>query len=244
MKAFLKWFMALLADPHKPVVRVIVFGAVGGVLAVMAGMVQGELKPDWYLALLLFPCLALGAGAAFAAVFVLLGIKTEDVWRCCGVALLAGFFWRPVFEAGKDYLLNADDRAAAAESAKVTKTLETTLGTLATSTNSSTNTFLIEQAGTLAETLTSETGELRRGSLKTRAQFAIIRAMDVLADHADKGRPAAVAAAAKVVETAATTGTRSVADKAWVHLTRVPVVTNAQFEAKKQEIRSRLTPLR
>ena len=98
MKAFLNLLMALLADPQKPAARVLVFGAAGGALAVMAGIVLDELKQDWYVVLL--PYLALGAGAAFAAVFVLLGVKTEDVWRCCGVALLAGFFWRPVFDAG------------------------------------------------------------------------------------------------------------------------------------------------
>ena len=110
MNAFLKWLTALLTAPQKPVARVIVFGATVGALAVMAGMVLGELKQGWYAVIV--PYLALGTGAAFATVFDLLVIKTEDVLRCCGVALLAGFFWCPVFDAGKDYFLNQPERAA------------------------------------------------------------------------------------------------------------------------------------
>lgn len=239
MKAFLKWLMALLADPQKPVTRVIVFGAAGGALAVMAGMVLGELKQPWYVVLI--PYLALGAGAAFAAVFVLLGIKTEDVWRCCGVALLAGFFWRPVFDAGKEYLLNQPERVAEAEAAEITRTLGHTLASLA---NAPTNTALIKRAGNLAETLTRETAELRRSPVKTRAQFTVTRAMDVLEDHAEKGQPAALGAVVSVAETAATTGNRTVADKARIQLTRIPATTNAQLEARRKEIMTRLPPMR
>jgi hypothetical protein len=239
MKAFLKWLLALLANPEKPVARVIGFGAAGGALGVTAGTVLGELTQAWYAALI--PYMALGAGAAFAAVFVLLGIKTEDVLRCCGVALLAGFFWRPVFDAGKDYLLNQPERAAEAETAKVTETLDSTLAKLV---SGPTNTALIEKAGTLAETLTRETAELRRSPANTRAQFAVTRALDVLEDHAKKGHPAALGAVVSVAETAATTGNRTVAEKARLQLATIPATTNTLIETRKREIMTRIPPPR
>jgi len=239
MKAFLNLLMALLADPQKPAARVLVFGAAGGALAVMAGIVLDELKQDWYVVLI--PYLALGAGAAFAAVFVLLGVKTEDVWRCCGVALLAGFFWRPVFDAGKEYFLSQPERAAEAETAKVADKLDDTLNSLV---QAPTNTVLIEQAGSLAETLTRETAELRPSRVKSRSQFSVARAMDLLENRAEKGHSAALGAVAGVAEAAATSGNRPVAEKARIQLTRIPVTTNAHFEAQRKEIMTRLPPPR
>ena len=239
MKKFFTWLITLLADPKKPGLRVVIFGATGGLLAVMAGCVFNELPQEWYT--LLIPYLALGAGAAFAAVFVLLGIDTEDVRRCCGVALLAGFFWRPVFDAGKDYLLNADERTAAAEASKTADKLDSTI----TSLNASpTNTALIEKAGRLTDALTLETAELRRGSVKTRAQATASRAMDLLATHAEKGHPAAVEAVVSVAETAANTGNRQVAEKARTQLPRLPATTNNALETRRKAMIERLPPMR
>lgn len=112
----MKTFLASLFAVDRPALRVVVFGAVGGALGVRAGGVAGELTARWSW-LLAAP--VLGAGAAFVSVFVLLGIKTEDVLRCCGVALLAGFFWPPVFNAGKDYLAHATEREKAAQAAVI-----------------------------------------------------------------------------------------------------------------------------
>ena len=237
MKTLLKSLAALLVAPEKPATRVICFGAAGGALGVTAGTVLGELTQAWYAVLV--PHMALGAGAAFAAVFVLLGIKTEDVLRCCGVALLAGFFWRPVFDAGKDYLLNQPERVAEAETTMVTDKLDTALASLA---QTPTNAALIEKAGTLAETLTRQTADLRRSPAKTRAQFAVTRAVGVLADRAEKGNPAAFGAVVNVAETAATTGNRAVAETARTQIPRLPTTTNATLENKRRELMTRLPP--
>jgi hypothetical protein len=239
MLTFLKWLIALLADPNKPVARVVIFGAAGGALGVTAGAVLNELTHAWYAVMI--PYMALGAGAAFAAVFVLLGIKTEDVLRCCGVALLAGFFWRPVFEAGKDYLMNQDERAAEAETAKVTEKLDTTLASLVTS---PTNNVLIERAGTLAEALTRQAPELRRSPVKTRAQFTATRAVDVLSDRAEKGNHAAMGAVVNVADTAVSAGNRTIAETARMQITRLPPTTNTALENKKREFMIRVPPTR
>jgi hypothetical protein len=239
MMASFKRLVALLANPERPVARVLGFGAAGGALGVTAGTVLGELAQAWYAVLI--PCMALGAGAAFAAVFVLLGIKTEDVLRCCGVALLAGFFWRPVFEAGKDYLLNQPERAAEAETAKATDALDSTLAKLVSAPSDS---ALIEQAGTLTETLTRETAELRRSPAKTRAQITAMRAMNVLGGQAEKGHPTAVGAVVSLAETAVATGNLTAAEKARVQLMRTPDPTNALVNARKREILTRLPPMR
>lgn len=236
MKTFLQSFGSLF-DPEKPASRVIVFGAAGGALAVLASLVGDELKQAWYVVIL--PYMALGAGAAFASVFVLLGIKTEDVWRCCGVALLAGFFWQPVFAAGKEYLMNQPERAAEAETAKVAEKLEDTLASLR---QSPTNTALIERAGSLTETLTRETPELRPSAVKVRAQFLTTRAVDVLSDHAEKGQPGALGAVVGVAETAATSGNRAVAEKTRAQIPRLPDSTNKVLQSRKLEIMTRIPP--
>lgn len=239
MKKFFIWLRDLLTDPQKPAARVTFFGAIGGALAVAAGCVLGELTQDWYR--LILPYLALGAGAAFIAVFVLIGTKTDDVLRCCGVALLAGFFWHPVFEAGKDYLLNQDDRQAAAETTKVTKRLDAVLENLA---GSPTNAAYMERAGMLVETLTHETAELRRSPARTHAQFTLTRAMNMLGDQAERGNPVAAAAVISVAETAVASGNRAVIDKARLPLARTPDPTNALLNARRREIIIRLPPVR
>ena len=67
---------------------------------------------------------------------------------------------------------------------------------------------------------------------------------DLLEDHAEKGHSAALGAVAGVAEAAATSGNRPVAEKARIQLTRIPVTTNAPFEAKRKEIMTRLPPPR
>jgi hypothetical protein len=231
MKTFLKQFIARVEDPQKPVVRVVVFGAAGGALAVLSALALGELTESWKF--LLFPYIALGSGAAFVSVFVLLGIKTEDVWRCCGVALLAGFFWRPVFDAGKEYLLSQPERAAKADAAENTRKLEDVNMKLD---SSPTNIALLKQAGDLAEIITRDTAAIRPSAVRSRAQSTVTRTLDLLGDQAGKGQSSALVAVADVAETAATTGNHAVADKAWTKIALIPATTNALFEAKRTNV--------
>ena len=215
----LRKLLATLRDPASPVLRVLLGGGAGGALGVMAGTMLGEITTDWWR--IIVPCVALGAGAAFIAVFVLLGIKTEDVHRCCGVALMAGFFWQPVFAAGKDYLINKDQREAEVQVAKKDGELKTVLGDLR---QSPTNAELVAQAGALADSLTRETADLRRGSLKSQTQSTVVRTIDALAAvTANHQQPGAAAALLTVAETAYLTGNRTVADKARAQVERLTV---------------------
>lgn len=225
--------MELLGDPQRPVPRVVLSGAAGGALGVMAGALLGELSGAWYQ--IIVPSVALGAGAAFAAVFVLLGIKTEDVHRCCGVALLAGFFWQPVFAAGKDYLLNSEERETEKRVVQTTEELDQVTANLR---KSPTNAELVAQAGTLAQNLTRETADLRRGGVKSRTQASIAQSLDVLAISAEKQPPVAAGALLNVAETAIRTGNRTVADKARVQVERVPLTSNTELQARKLKIMS------
>jgi len=231
MKSNLNRVASLLTDPQRPVMRVTLFGAAGGFLAVLSGMVLGELKDSWLFVLL--PYIALGAGAAFIAVFVLLGIKTEDVWRCCGIALLAGFFWQPVFVAAKEYLLSQPERVAEAETASSTRKLN---GLLTELEKSPTNTALIRQTGRVAESLTAETANLRDSSVKTRAELSVSRTLDVLTDQADQGHGVAMEAVADVAETAVAVRSRPVSQKAVTQLRRIPRTVNPTFEAKRTNV--------
>ncbi len=211
--------------------RVILSGAAGGALGVMAGTMLGEIATDWWR--IIGPSVALGAGAAFVAVFVLLGIKTEDVHRCCGVALLAGFFWQPVFAAGKDYLSNTGERAAEQRATKGNEELEQVLAKLV---KTPTNAELVAEAGVLAQSLTRETTDLRRTSVKTRAQFNVAQAIDALAVPAAKQQPAAANALFNVAETAIRNGNHTLAEKARVQVERVPVSASSELQARKLEI--------
>ena len=231
MKTLLKSFFALLHNPQRPVARVLLGGAAGGALGMMAGTMLGEITADWWR--IIVPCVALGAGAAFIAVFVLLGIKTEDVHRCCGVALLAGFFWQPVFAAGKDYLSNTGERKAEQRAAKGNEELEEVLTQLV---KTPSNAVLVAQAGVLAQSLTRETADLRRNSLKSRAQGTVAQTIDVLAIKAEQKQPAAANALFNVAETAIRTGNRAVAEKARLQVERVPVTANSELQVRKLEI--------
>jgi hypothetical protein len=236
MNTLLKKLIDRLLHPEQPLTRVMVFGAAGGGLGVIAGLVLGELTNKWYV--LFVPNMLLGAGAAIASVFVLLGIKTEDVHRCCGVALLAGFFWQPVLAAGKEYLLNAPEREAEAQAAQTAEELDQKLSRLEASPTN--NVVLIQSIGALTENLTRETPELRRSPTKVRAQTSVDRAVRVLGQKAENKQPAAMVAVTSVAETAVNSGNQTVALKAAKELARVPVTTNQLFEARKKELMLRV----
>ena len=75
-------------------------GAVGGLLgwgfALWLDM-PGHIGERWDLLL----SVALGAGASVIFVFVIANTDRTDGPRLIGLALLAGFFWEPVWEAGR-----------------------------------------------------------------------------------------------------------------------------------------------
>lgn len=237
----LRKMLGVLGDPEQPVLRVLVSGAVGGALGVIAGSFLGELTNDWWR--IIAPSAALGAGAAFAAVFVLLGIKTEDVHRCCGIALLAGFFWQPVFDAGKEYLLNTDARETEKQVVKDNAKLEDTNKQLA---NSPTNAQLATEAGLLAQNLTRDSADLRRSSLKSRAQSTVAQTIDVLGATAEKQPPVAANALLNVAETAIRSGNRTVAEKARSQVERVPFSASAypELQLRKLEVMKAAPPSR
>src|SRR5262245_46158367 len=97
-----------LGKPQFSAPRVLLCGMVGGLLAFLHDVVDGGLDTPWLLALA--QNLLMGAGAAFASIYVLLGTNTAELLRTCGIALLAGYAWDPVFEAGKEYVLAEPER--------------------------------------------------------------------------------------------------------------------------------------
>ena len=79
---------------------VLVAGAIGGFLSWIYAQTFGEaMALVWYLAVpasMLF-----GTGAAFIGVYLLANVDTSALLRCLAFALLCGFLWMPVFDAGK-----------------------------------------------------------------------------------------------------------------------------------------------
>jgi hypothetical protein len=188
----------------------------------------------WYGALV--PSSLMGAAAAFVAVFVLLGTNTQEILRVSGVALLAGHFWSPVFEAGKEYVLAQPEReveaAVAADTAKLTD------GT-AQLDKSSGDANLARNAGRLAESLTDQVAYMRPGAAKAKAQAAIARSLDVIGAKAQKDDAEALSLIESVGETAARTGNQRISERCVSNIGRIPATQGGAVEARKKEFKLR-----
>jgi hypothetical protein len=79
------------------------FGSAGGFLGWLASLlVQPTAERVWYLPLI---SLVLGAGAALVFVFVLANTDRADRQRLWSLALLAGFFWEPVWQGARAFVV-------------------------------------------------------------------------------------------------------------------------------------------
>lgn len=84
--------------------HVLVSGAAGGALSWVFAVTVGLplAVTNWLVAL---PAAsALGAGASFLGIYLLAGTDTAQANRCLAFALLCGFSWKPVFDAGSALL--------------------------------------------------------------------------------------------------------------------------------------------
>lgn len=83
----------------REVVFILVFGAFGGR---SRGCMQRQSVNHFQINVLasLVASTVLGTGAAFVGVYVIANTDTRDFLRCLGFALLCGFSWKPVYDAG------------------------------------------------------------------------------------------------------------------------------------------------
>ena len=83
----------------KEVSAILGFGAIGGLLSIVYSVTVGQPIPSygWWTTP---ACALLGMFAAFIGVFVIANTDTRDFLRCLGFALLCGFSWKPVYDAG------------------------------------------------------------------------------------------------------------------------------------------------
>jgi len=83
----------------KEVVQILIFGGIGGFLSWVYTVTMGKpIALIWYYAI---PAsIFLGTGAAFVGVYVIAHSDTRAVMRCLGFALLCGFSWKPIYDAG------------------------------------------------------------------------------------------------------------------------------------------------
>lgn len=96
---------------------VALFGAAGAVLAVLASLLLNPMaEPVGYVLLL---STALGAGAGLVFVFAIANTDRTDRPRMLTLALVAGFFWEPVWEGARALVVSQleEEKAAKAEQA-------------------------------------------------------------------------------------------------------------------------------
>jgi hypothetical protein len=154
-------------------VMVAAFGSAGGILGWLASLlVQPEAERVWYLPLL---SLLLGAGAALVFVFVIANTDRADRQRLSTLALLAGFFWEPVWEGARAFVIREIEEEAIA---RVETALEQAadLATRAAETRdlAARQALLREMNGEIARAAV-ETESIDTPSGRTRAQAAAAR---------------------------------------------------------------------
>src|SRR3990172_11409776 len=79
--------------------HVLLLGAAGGLLAWLYSQTVGQPAAlVWWQAI---PAgVLLGAGASFVGVYLLANADVRDAKRCLALAMICGFAWKPVYEAG------------------------------------------------------------------------------------------------------------------------------------------------
>jgi hypothetical protein len=233
MKELLQWWLS------KPAARVIGCGAIGGLLVLFDPGLCGKSAEPWYFAL--SSNLLMGSAAAFVAVYVLLGIDTQEILRSCGVALLAGHFWSPVFDAGREYVLAQPDRAAEADAEAGTNELS---GGTTKLEGGAADANLVRKTGAMAESLAEQVAYLRPGQVKTRALAAIARSLDAISAKAGKDDADAFGSVANVGEIAARSGNQRLSEKAWSSISRIPVTQSSALDTRKKELKARFPVIR
>ncbi len=83
----------------REVLFILIFGAFGGALSWVYAVTIGQ-PLQTNLLLSLAASTVLGTGAAFVGVYVIANTDTRAFLRCLGFALLCGFSWKPVYDAG------------------------------------------------------------------------------------------------------------------------------------------------
>ncbi len=180
----------------KDVKLVIGSGAGGGLVSwaftLMTGATFGL---DMWVALPL--CVILGTAAALVAVYVVTPTDVSKTGRLIGFAVLCGFLWKPVLDAGRIVI---NQRI---EAAQTSAELKVQLGQLKTATSAPAS------AGTNAQEVGSQASELlltsdRLGNsrLEKQATEQATEAIGVIADSA-KVDPAAAAFALEEIKKAA-----------------------------------------
>lgn len=239
MNATLQRILSQLANPQSSAARILCCGALGGLLAALRAAADDTAGALGFLDLA--RDVLMGAGAAFVAIYVLLGTNTQEVLRSCGVALLAGHFWAPIFDAGKEYVLAAPERAAEPAVAADTATLEKAVGKLEGSTGTAED---IRAAGNLAESLTDRIADLRSGAVKSRAQSVIARSLDAISAKAATNESGALDVLEKVGDAAIRTANPRVLERTGIALGRLPTKAGTPADVRTKELRMRFPPLR
>lgn len=102
---------------------VIIFGGIGGFLSWIYIITVGQPLPQtWWKAIL--ASIALGMGAGFIGVYVIANSDTRALFRCLGFALLCGFSWKPVYDAGGALIKQTTTRQAEQQVLSLSKTSE------------------------------------------------------------------------------------------------------------------------
>jgi len=228
-----------LVKPKYPATRVLVCGTLGGVLGILRDAVDGGFEATWYLVIV--QNLLMGACAAFVAIYVLLGSNTEDLLRTCGVALVAGYSWAPVFDAGKEYVLAQPERAAEATAAAETDALSRGTEKLE---DGAADANLVRKTGQQAKSLSDQVESLRPGPVKTRALAVLGRSVDAISAKAGKDDEDALDSVGHVGEMAARSGHDVLSKRAWSSISKIPVTQGSQAETRKKEYKARFPGIR
>lgn len=100
---------------------VVMFGGIGGFLSWIYIITVGQpLLQTWWKAI---PAsIVLGMGASFIGVYVIANSDTRALFRCLGFALLCGFSWKPVYDAGGALIKQTTTRHAEQQVLNLSKT--------------------------------------------------------------------------------------------------------------------------
>lgn len=187
-------------------------GAFGGLLSWVWTITLGVELERLPRALAVLACILLGAGAAVIGIYVIAKTDRRDLPHALGFAILCGFSWQLVYEAGLSTLNRRDARKQVEQRASSAATAETTLA------SATTPEVKVQALDTLADDAAALLGSSKEANSKEAEKKAVevsVSALETIEKSAPATAPDITAIAVEqIADAAIDAGHPEVTDKA------------------------------
>jgi hypothetical protein len=176
----------------KMIVWIVGVGAAGGFIGWLLQEATGGHLLPWPAYAAIPAALLLGAGAAGIGVYVLANTDLQQVGRAVFFALLCGVFFKPVWQAGSDFIGGAFAQSKATSTAGELNSSARDLHKAVTSAPEQQVQSAVQQTGQKTTDLIQQTADVKDAELKSKLEKKSAEAVETIAAAAPKAPDASV----------------------------------------------------